>query len=225
MNDMDKAKKLAGEEAVHYVKNEMKVGLGSGSTVYWMIRKLGELVQQGLDIEGIPSSNQTAQWAKDFGVPLTDFSKVAQLDITIDGADEVDRDFHLIKGGGGALFREKVIAMAAKELIIIVDKSKLVPHLGSYPLPVEVLPFGWEVTAKNIALLGAQPIIRKKDEQIFVSDNGNYILDCSFGEINDPKKLHKQLIQLVGVVETGLFVNMANTVIVSNGSEVEVITS
>ncbi|WP_278309178.1 ribose-5-phosphate isomerase RpiA [Oceanobacillus zhaokaii] len=225
LNDMDKAKKLAGEEAVHYVKNEMKVGLGSGSTVYWMIRKLGELVQQGLDIEGIPSSNQTAQWAKDFGVPLTDFSKVAQLDITIDGADEVDRDFHLIKGGGGALFREKVIAMAAKELIIIVDKSKLVPHLGSYPLPVEVLPFGWEVTAKNIALLGAQPIIRKKDEQIFVSDNGNYILDCSFGEINDPKKLHKQLIQLVGVVETGLFVNMANTVIVSNGSEVEVITS
>lgn len=224
LNEIDEAKKLVGEEAAHYVKSGMKIGLGSGSTVYWMIRKLGEFVQQGLDIEGIPSSNQTAQWAKEFGVPLTDFAKVDQLDITIDGADEVDRDFHLIKGGGGALFREKVIAMAAKELMIIVDKSKLVSHLGSFPLPVEVLPFGWEVTVKNIALLGCKPIIRKKDEEIFVSDNGNYILDCSFGEIDHPKKLHEQLIEIVGVVETGLFVDMADTVIVSNGSEIEVIT-
>ncbi|RDW15725.1 ribose 5-phosphate isomerase A [Oceanobacillus chungangensis] len=225
MNETDKAKKHVGEEAVLYVKNGMKVGLGSGSTVYWMIRKLGELVQQGLRIEGIPSSNQTAQWAKEFGVPLTDFSKVDKLDITIDGADEVDLNLNLIKGGGGALLREKVIANAAKELIIIADKSKFVTHLGKFPLPIEVLPFGWEVTAKQIGLLGCQPIIRKRDLETFVSDNGNYILDCSFEEINDPQKLHEQLIGIVGVVETGLFVDMANKVIVSNGSEIEVITS
>ncbi|RDW16939.1 ribose 5-phosphate isomerase A [Oceanobacillus arenosus] len=224
LNEADIGKKAVGEEAAKYVKSGMKIGLGSGSTVYWMVKKLGELVQQGLDVEGIPSSNQTADWAREFGVPLTNFSKVDQLDLTIDGADEVDENLQLIKGGGGALFREKVIAMAAKELIIIVDKSKLVKHLGEFPLSVEVLPFGWEVTEKKIALLGCQPTLRKKDQEIFVSDNGNYILDCAFGEIMDPKKLHEQLKLIVGVVETGLFVDMANEVIVGNGNEIEVIS-
>src|SRR5690606_22025469 len=135
LGEKDIGKKLAGEQAANEVQDGMKVGLGSGSTVYWMVKRLGERVQQGLKVEGIPSSNQTEQWAKEFGVPLTDFSQVDYLDVTIDGADEVDENLNLIKGGGGALFREKVIAEAAKKFVIIDDQSKVVTQLGAYPLP------------------------------------------------------------------------------------------
>lgn len=224
MSETDNAKKLVGEEAVKYIQDGMKVGLGSGSTVYWMIKKLGEYVEQGLDVTGVPTSQTTAQWAKEFGVPLTDFSELKQLDVTIDGADEVDENLHLIKGGGGALLREKIVASAAKEFIIIVDDSKKVSHLGAFPLPVEVIPFGWEVTANNISTLGCVPNLRQKDGEVFVSDNGNYILDCPFDKIPEPEKLHKELISLVGVVETGLFVDMTNKVIVGEGDKVEAIT-
>ncbi|MBP1970704.1 ribose 5-phosphate isomerase A [Virgibacillus natechei] len=224
MSEMDNAKKLVGEEAVKYIEDGMKVGLGSGSTVYWMIKKLGEYVEQGLDVTGVPTSQTTAQWAKEFGIPLTDFSELKQLDVTIDGADEVDENLHLIKGGGGALLREKIVASAAKELIIIVDRSKKVAHLGAFPLPVEVIPFGWEVTANNISTLGCVPKLRQKDGEVFISDNGNYILDCPFDKIPNPKTLHKELKSLVGVVETGLFVGMTDKVIVGEGDEVEVIS-
>ena len=141
LSETDQMKRAVGEEAAACVKDGMKIGLGTGSTAYWMIRRLGERVKSGLNIEGIPSSVQTEQWANEFGVPLTDFSRVKELDITIDGADEVDENLHLIKGGGAALFREKIIAQAANELIIIVDSSKMVTNLGKYPLPIEVLYF------------------------------------------------------------------------------------
>ncbi|RKQ35659.1 ribose-5-phosphate isomerase RpiA [Oceanobacillus halophilus] len=224
LSKQDQLKKLVGEEAVHYIKDGMKIGLGSGSTVYWMVKKLGERVkEEGLKVEGIPSSDLTGDWAKEFGVPLTDFSQVEGLDITIDGADEVDENLHLIKGGGGALFREKIIAQAAKELIIIVDQSKKVQHLGRFPLPVEVLPFGWEMTAKEVESLGCEWKLRHRENDIYITDNGNYILDCYFNEILEPEKLHKQLKLMVGVVETGLFTNMADKVIVGGGDEIEVI--
>ena len=216
-------KQLVGEEAVNYIEDGMKVGLGSGTTMYYAVKALGERVKQGLNIVGIPTSNQTAEWAKEFGVPLTDFQEVQELDLAIDGADEVDRNLQLIKGGGGALLREKVVANAAKEFLVIVDDSKLVDYLGEFRLPVEVVPFGWEVTANNISQFGCIPVLRKVNEEIFVTDNGNYILDCNFEQILEPGKLHNELISLVGVVETGLFIEMTGKVLVGKDGRIEVL--
>ena len=217
MNTQDQLKKAVGEKAASLVKDGMKVGIGSGSTVYWLIRALGERIQQeGIHIEGIPSSIQTEEWAKEFGVPLTDFATTKELDLTIDGSDEVDPDFQLIKGGGAALFREKIIAQAAKELIIIVDQSKLVEQLGAYALPVEILPFAWERTAYEIEKLGCVPVLRLKEGKPLVTDNGNYIVDCPFEKIKNPAELDQKLQKIVGVVETGLFINMATSVIIGS---------
>jgi len=224
LNEKDLMKKSVGEEAVTFVENGMKLGLGSGSTVYWMIRKLGERIkEEGIEVEGIPSSEQTAKWAREFGVPLTDFSAVKELDITIDGADEVDENLQLIKGGGAALFREKIIAQAAKKLIIIVDSSKIVKTLGSYPLPVEVLPFAWERTASEISKLGCDPELRMKDGKPLITDNGNYILDCPFGTIGSPRELDGKLKTIAGVIETGLFVDLTSQVILSDGENIKII--
>ncbi|WP_339227222.1 ribose-5-phosphate isomerase RpiA [Oceanobacillus sp. FSL K6-2867] len=223
LTEQEQMKKAVGEKAAEFVKDGMNVGLGSGSTVYWMVRKLGELVKSGLSIEGIPSSKQTATWANEFGVPLTDFREVRELDLTIDGADEVDENHQLIKGGGAALFREKIIAQAAKELIIIVDESKMVAHLGEYPLPIEVLPFAWERTANEISKLGCVPKLRMAEDEILVTDNGNYILDCPFKKIQDPDQLNNQLKQIVGVIETGLFIDMTTKVIIGNKETVTVV--
>ncbi|GIO24815.1 ribose-5-phosphate isomerase RpiA [Oceanobacillus sp. J11TS1] len=217
MNTQDQLKKAVGEKAASLVKDGMKVGIGSGSTVYWLVRALGERIQkEGIHIEGIPSSIQTEEWAKEFGVPLTDFATTKELDVTIDGSDEVDPDFQLIKGGGAALFREKIIAQAAKELIIIVDQSKLVEQLGAYALPVEILPFAWERTAYEIEKLGCVPALRLKEGKPLVTDNGNYIVDCPFEKIKDPAELDQKLQKIVGVVETGLFINMATSVIIGS---------
>lgn len=224
LNEKDLMKKTVGEKAVTFVEDGMKIGLGSGSTVYWMIRRLGERIKEdGIQVEGIPSSEQTAMWAKEFGVPLTDFATVKELDITIDGADEVDENLQLIKGGGAALFREKIIAQAADKLIIIVDDSKMVETLGKYPLPVEVLPFGWERTASEITKLGCTPDLRMKDGKPLVTDNGNYILDCPFGLIESPRELDGKLQAIAGVIETGLFVDMTSQVILSDGKDIRVI--
>lgn len=220
--DFNPNKVAVGEKAAEFVKDGMVIGLGSGSTFYWTLKKLGEMVEGGLKIKGIPSSKRTEGWAKEMNVPLTDFSEVETLDLAIDGADEIDPNFQLTKGGGGSLVREKIVDMNAKKLIIIADESKLVPELGKFPLPVEVLPFGWEVTARRIAELGAKPVLRERDGSVFVSNNGNYILDCDFGSIPDPEGLHQQLKALVGVVETGLFINMVDTVIVSGANGVKV---
>lgn len=221
MGSTDESKILVGEEVVKYIKDGMKVGLGSGSTMFYMVQKLGERVKkEGLNIIGIPTSSETAEWANEFGVPFTDFSNIQQLDIAIDGADEVDPNLQLIKGGGGALVREKIVADAAKEFYVIVDDSKTVDHLGAFSLPVEVVPFGWQVTAAKVAKLGCDPILRRKDGEIFVTDNRNYILDCNFNKILEPEKLHNDLKSMVGVVETGLFINMTTKLLVGKDGEV-----
>ncbi|MFC0274551.1 ribose-5-phosphate isomerase RpiA [Metabacillus herbersteinensis] len=219
----DLRKKAVGEKAVEYVKDGMVLGLGSGSTVYWMLKKLGERVNEGLTIKGVPSSLRTEGWANEFGVPLVTLSEARRLDLAIDGADEVDPDFNLTKGGGGSLLREKLVNNAANRLIIVVDESKLVQRLGAFPLPVEIVPFGWENTAAKIAKLQCLPKLRKKDNEIFVTNNGNYIVDCEFSEITDPVGLHQSLKMILGVVETGLFIDMADLVLVGEEDGVRVL--
>ncbi|MDQ0058696.1 ribose-5-phosphate isomerase RpiA [Paenibacillus harenae] len=206
-------KKLAGEKAAEYVKNGMVVGLGTGSTVYWTIMKLGELVRGGLQIQGVPTSRRTEELATELGIPLLDLAEVDEIDLTIDGADEADADLNLIKGGGGALLREKLVASASRRLIIVADGSKWVPALGKFPLPVEVVPFGWELTRRQLGKLDCDPVLRLTDEAAYVTDNGNYILDCHFGVIQDAEQLSAALNQLPGVVENGLFVKMAERIV------------
>ncbi|WP_338786049.1 ribose-5-phosphate isomerase RpiA [Metabacillus sp. FJAT-53654] len=221
----DYQKKMAAEKSVELIEDGMIIGLGSGSTVYWMLKRLGERVKEGLIVKGIPSSKRTAGWADEFGIPLTGFHEPMQLDLAIDGADEIDGDLNLIKGGGGSLVREKIVNAAANRLIIIADKSKMVSHLGESALPVEVLPFGWEITAKHISQLGCVTTLRKKKKEVFISDNGNYILDCQFDHIANPKSLHESLKLLVGVVETGLFIGMTNQVIIGENESIKIIYS
>ncbi|WP_305033866.1 ribose-5-phosphate isomerase RpiA [Ammoniphilus sp. YIM 78166] len=223
LNQVDAKKKAVGEKAVEYIQDGMTIGLGSGSTVYWMLKKLGELVEKGFRVRGVPSSLRTEGWAKDFGISLVYFSEVTRLDLAIDGADEVDPQFNLIKGGGGSLLREKLVDAAADQLIIVVDDRKLVQTLGSFPLPVEVVSFGWETTAKRIQELHGNPQLRRRDGEIFVTNNGNYILDCSFSSILDPAALHQQLKLLLGVVETGLFINMTDIVIVGEENGIRIL--
>lgn len=221
---MNDDKRIAAEEAVKYVKNGMILGLGSGSTVNWMLQKLSERIKaEGLQVQGIPSSKKTEKLALELGIPLIDFSTTTKIDLAIDGADEIDGKLTLLKGGGGSLVREKIVDACADELIIIADGSKVVEQLGAFPLPVEVLPFGYEVTMKQIKQLGGQTILRKKENQVFVSDNGNYILDCQFGAIEDATALHEKLIQLVGVVDTGIFAGMADKAIIARNGEIEVL--
>ncbi|KAB8126178.1 ribose-5-phosphate isomerase RpiA [Gracilibacillus oryzae] len=222
MNNSDQLKHNVAKEAVKYVKDGMKLGLGSGSTMYFFMKELGERVSNGLKVIGIPTSNKTAEWAKEFNVPLADFSQIQELDLAIDGADEVDPNLQLIKGGGGALLREKVVAAAAKEFLVIADESKVVENLGKFPLPIEVIPFGWEVTANKITALGCELALRKVNDQIYITDNGNYILDCKFGRIQDPEKLNRELQSIVGIVENGLFINIASKVLISNPEQVKV---
>jgi ribose 5-phosphate isomerase A len=206
-------KKEVGEKAVEYVKDGMIVGLGTGSTVYYFISKLGELVQQGLSIKGVPTSKQTEKLALELGIPLISFNEIEQIDVAVDGADEVDPDLNLIKGGGGALLREKIIAKAAKTFIVVADSHKNVETLGTFPLPIEVVPFGYEMTMKYIRELGGNPTLRQKEGTPFLTDNGNYIIDSSFQEINQPDVLEKNLNLLPGVVDNGLFIGMADAVI------------
>ena len=216
-------KQRAGEKATEFVRDGMNVGLGTGTTVYWTIQRLGAMVREGLHIRGIPTSRRTEQQAIEAGIPLTSFAEVTELDLTIDGADEINPSFDLIKGGGGALLREKLVAAASRQLIVVADGSKQVATLGKFPLPVEVVPFAWEVTARRIAAFGCTPTLRAVDGQPYVSDNGNYILDCRFGAIPDPATLHRDLKLLVGVVETGLFVGMADVAVIGSESGVSIL--
>ncbi|WP_373494385.1 ribose-5-phosphate isomerase RpiA [Aquiflexum sp.] len=213
---MDK-KQIAGEAAVGYIEDGMTIGLGSGSTVYWTIKRLGVLVSEGLRVSGIPTSLKTEKLAKACGIPLVSFKDVRNIDITIDGADEVDPNLNLIKGGGGSLLREKIVAFASKSLIIVVDEEKLVNRLGNFPLPVEVTPFGIENTLQKITGLGCEAKLRMKDNQLFLTDNNNFIADCKFKNIEFPSKLSIELNQIPGVIENGLFYDIVNKVII--GSE------
>jgi ribose 5-phosphate isomerase A len=190
--------------------DDMIVGLGTGSTTHFFIKKIGEEIKKGLDIVSIPTSLATEKLAKNLDIPLSNFSEYQAIDITVDGADQVDPELNLIKGGGGALVREKIVASCSEKLLIVVDESKMVKKL-SYPLPIEVTPFGWETTLKKLEYLGLNPVIRK-DNEIFVSDNGNFIIDCQYQEITE--ELETRINMIPGVVENGIFRNMADEVLV-----------
>jgi ribose 5-phosphate isomerase A len=219
-----KAKRLTGEKAAEYIEDGMIIGLGTGSTAYYAVKKVGELVRDGLKIKAVPTSKETAELAAAEGIDLVELADVEGLDLTIDGADEVDPDFNLIKGGGGALLREKIVASATDKLVIVVDESKLVEHLGAFPLPVEVTPFSWQYTQRMIEKFSCSSEIRRKDGEIFETDNGNYILDCDFGQIEDPLKISVELNKLPGVVENGIFAEMAEIVVVGyNDGHIEVL--
>ncbi|KYK27017.1 ribose-5-phosphate isomerase [Thermoplasmatales archaeon SG8-52-1] len=214
--EKEELKKLAGEKAVDYIDDEMIVGLGTGSTVEYTLKKLGKLVRSGLKIKGIPTSVHTKRMAVKQEIPLTTLEENPVIDITIDGADEVDSDLNLIKGGGGALAREKIIAFNSKRVIIVIDDSKIVKALGiDFPLPVEVLKFGWTSTQKTLEELGCNVELRKiMGNEPYITDNSNYILDCEFERIEDPEQLEIDINNIPGVVENGLFIGLVDEVIV-----------
>ncbi|HGA0509762.1 ribose-5-phosphate isomerase RpiA [Bacillus pacificus] len=215
-------KQLAGEYAATFVKDGMKIGLGTGSTVYWTIEKLGERVKEGLSFQAVPTSKETEVLAQQLNIPLISLNDIQSLDLTIDGADEIDSNLHLIKGGGGALLREKIVASSSKELLIIADESKLVTHLGTFPLPVEIIPFSWKQTESKIQSLGCQTTLRLKDNETFITDNNNMIIDCVFPHnITNPANLHNHLKMITGVVETGLFVNMTSMAIIGTKNGIQ----
>jgi len=207
-------KRMAAEKAVSYIQDGMVIGLGTGSTAYWAIRELGRRVKEGLSIQAIATSKQSEAHARRMGIPIVTFAEFASIDITIDGADEVDGSLQVIKGGGGALLREKIVACASSELIIIVDDEKPVDQLGKFPLPVEVVPFGSELTIRRLRALGCEPVLRLQEDVPFVTDNGNYTVDCHFGRIENPAELHAAINAIVGVVDNGLFLDMASRVII-----------
>ncbi|MBN3526721.1 ribose-5-phosphate isomerase RpiA [Paenibacillus apiarius] len=207
-------KKLAAEAAAELVQDGMVVGLGTGSTAYWAIQRLGHRVKAGLQMKAIATSSSSEDLARQLEIPIVPFSEIDHIDIAIDGADEVDSELSLVKGGGGALLREKIVAAASRIFYVVVDESKLVPQLGAFPLPVEVVPFGADMTKRKIEELGCRASIRMQMGERYITDNGNYILDCDFGAIRDPERLHAQFHAIPGVVENGLFINMANRVFV-----------
>ena len=208
------AKRLAGERAALYVEPDMIVGLGTGSTAFFAIQKLGQRVSEGLNISGIPTSEQSRRQALAENIPLVDFDQVTQIDLTIDGADEIDPSFNLIKGGGGALLREKIVAKNSTREIIVGDPSKCVPFLGAFKLPVEIIPFGWQATVRHLTGLGCRSYMRRDGSKPFVTDNGNFIFDCDFGKIIDPHALEQEINAICGVVECGLFIGLAHRVII-----------
>ncbi len=218
----NKEKEAAGRAGATFVHDGDVVGLGTGSTAAYAVRFLGERVRDGLKIRGIPTSVQTRDLAVSLNIPLTNFDEVQQIDITLDGADEFDPQLNLIKGGGGALLREKVVASASRKVVILADASKRVEELGKFPLPVEVIPFAQALIAKKIADLGAVVKVRMaKDGCVFVTDEGHHILDCGFGQINDPSALARRLSDMPGVVEHGLFIGVADVVLLANGDSVQ----
>lgn len=195
-------KQVVGEKAANYINDGMVVGLGTGSTVFYTIQKLGQLIKEGLSIKGIPTSGATEKLAREAGIPLTTFSEINNIDIAIDGADEIDPSLNLIKGGGGALLREKIIARTAKKFIVIADSTKNVNRLGSsFRLPVEVVPFGIEMTEKHIRELGFISDLRMNGNTFYKTDNGNFILDCHLDKNFNPKKVEIDLNNIPGVVE------------------------
>ncbi|HMD99625.1 MAG TPA: ribose-5-phosphate isomerase RpiA [Terriglobia bacterium] len=224
--DRDRLKKEAAESAVAQAQDGMIVGLGTGSTAWFAVEAVGRRVASGLRIVGIPTSKYTQEHARSLGIPLSTLAENPRIDLTIDGADEVELDtLNLIKGGGGALLREKIVASNTTRLVIVVDETKLVERLGAFPLPVEVVPFGWQTTAQKIANVGAAPVLRTgPDGKPYVTDSGHYILDCRFGPIASPRELDGRLNGVVGVVEHGLFVGMASEVIVAGAGGVRELT-
>lgn len=221
--NIDALKRQAGEYAADFIKSGMVIGLGTGSTAIFATRRIAQRLRSGdlRDIVAVPTSLATEAAAIELGIPLTSLAEHPRVDITIDGADEVDPEFNVIKGGGGAHLREKIVAQATERLIIVVDESKLSPQLGSnWPVPVEVIPFNWESQAEYLRSLGAAPALRMAGERPFLTDQGNIILDCDFGPIPDPAALDLRLNSRAGIVEHGLFIGMARDVVVADAGGV-----
>ena len=218
----DAEKEVAARASLKYVHDDQIVGLGTGSTATIAIRLLGERVRAGLKIRGIPTSIASRDLATQLGIPLTTFEEVQQIDVTIDGADEFDPALNLIKGGGGAMLREKIVASASKQLVIVTDSSKQVPMLGKFPLPVEIIGFAEPLIVKRITDLGAK-VVRRQDASgnPYMTDEGHHILDCHFGQISDPRMLACTLSEMPGVVEHGLFVGMASVVLMALAGQVK----
>ncbi|MCX7889558.1 MAG: ribose-5-phosphate isomerase RpiA [Rhodobacteraceae bacterium] len=225
LSPIDRAKYAAAVRAVEFVKDGMKVGLGTGSTAAWMVRRLGEMVREtGLDITGVATSERTAELARAQGIRVVPLDEAGWLDITIDGADEFDGELNLIKGGGGALLREKIVATASDRMVVIADAAKEVARLGAFPLPVEVIPFGWTATRTlieellgSLDVLGRTISLRMNGEAPFVTDQGNWILDLHLGRIGNARQTSLVLNQVPGVVENGLFIDVCDVVVIGRG--------
>lgn len=220
----DDDKRLAASAAVDLVEDGMVLGLGTGSTAVFAVEMLGERVKNGLRIKGVPTSDSTEQLAKSVGIPIVTLDEFPQLDLDIDGADEVEPTLCLIKGGGGALLREKIVAYASKRVVIIVDEKKLVDKLGKFHLPIEIVPFSRGLIQETIKKMGASSVVREKNGQVFHTDENNLILDCDFGLIDDPRALGKQLSLIPGVVEHGLFLDMVERVIIGGDGRVKTLS-
>ena len=223
-SDLDSEKRQAALKATEFVLDGMIVGLGTGTTSKHLIIALGERVRAGLKIHAVPTSHDTAALARHSGIPLIESDNAWMIDLAIDGADQVDPAFNLVKGGGGALLKEKIVAAAAKQFIVMVDHTKLVPALGgSFPLPIEVVPFGWGSTARHIETAsGGKAVLRQRDGNVFQTEAGHVILDLHMPNIEDPAALEIELNQIPGIVETGLFIGRTSILIVGNGPGADV---
>jgi ribose 5-phosphate isomerase A len=222
--DIDGQKRAAAARALEFVEPGMRLGLGTGSTARHFVELLAERVRGGLRIVAVPTSEATQRDAQRLGVPLTSLDETPALDLTVDGADEIAPDLSLIKGGGGALLREKIVAAASDRFVVVVDDEKLVDRLGErFAVPVEVVQFGWQATAAALERLGAEPELRQTDGRAFVTDGGNFILDCRFRAIDDAREMECRLNMTVGVVENGLFIGRTSTVIVASDAGVEIL--
>jgi ribose 5-phosphate isomerase A len=218
-NDLEK--ETAARASLRFVKHGQIIGLGTGSTAAYFIKLLGNEVQKGLRIRGIPTSDRSRELALSLGIPLITLDDCQEIDVTVDGADEVDPQLRLIKGGGGALLREKIVASATKQMIVVADASKQVHRLGKFPLPVEVIKFAQGLIAKRIAALGAEVQLRRNAEgSPYLTDENNHILDCRFGEMPDPDGVARELSSMPGVVEHGLFIGMASVALFARESEI-----
>jgi ribose 5-phosphate isomerase A len=227
LSPQDRAKRVAGTQAIAtYLRNGMKIGLGSGSTSHWFVRILGNHVKKGLNVIGVPTSSATRDVALEVGVPLADLNDVGQLDLAIDSADEIDSDGRMIKGGGACLLWEKIVACASDKMVAVVDDSKVVTKLGKFPLPVEVIPFGWRMTEQHLRKLfskfgwsDVQIKLRGGLKSPVRTDSGNYLLDCKLHEIADPNGLDVGFNQIPGVVENGLFIGIAKEMVIGHADE------
>lgn len=225
LSPIDKAKFVAAKRAAQYVEDGMRVGLGTGSTAAWLVRCLGEMVaNDGLRIKGVPTSTRTAELARDVGIEVISLDEAKWLDLTIDGADEFDGELNLIKGGGGALLQEKIVATASDQMVVIADAGKAVEHLGAFPLPIEVIPFGWQTTQAlveemlvSMDVLGRTSSLRMNGDRAFVTDEGNHILDLHLNRIGNARQMAMVLNQMPGVVENGLFIDICDAVVIGHG--------
>ncbi len=220
--NLDSFKRSAALKAVEFVRDGMVVGLGTGSTAKHLLVALGEQVRAGKKLRGVPTSQETAMLAKESGIPLIDTEDQWEIDVAIDGADQVDPDFNLIKGGGGALLKEKIVAASAKQFIVMVDHTKQVPVLGgSFPLPIEIIPFGWANTVREIEVLTkSRVVLREREGALFKTEAGHFIVDAHIDRIDRPGDLETALNLIPGVVETGLFVGRTNVLIVGTSQGV-----